>query len=265
MEIFLSKVIAITNQKGGVGKTTTCINLASSLCAMKRRVLLVDLDPQGNATTGSGISIQIENSINEILLNKIDVISEIVIETKIGYDLIPSDESLTVSSIQLLKEEKKQYRLRDKIKPIRFDYDFILFDCPPSLNILTINALIASDSVLIPVQCEYYSLEGLSGLLKTIRKLIKVANENLAIEGILRTMYDGRNKLTHEVSKELTKSFSDMLFNTVIPRNVRLAEAPSHGLPALLYDKHSQGAVAYLALAGEIIRRQKQSMKTSTN
>ncbi len=251
----MSKVIAITNQKGGVGKTTTCVNLAASLGATKRKVLLIDLDPQGNATMGSGIQKEeLTSSVNDILLNEADI-HDIIVTTKFGYDLLPSNAALTAAEVRLLQMGEREYYLRKVLAEIRSNYDFIFIDCPPSLNILTVNALVAADSVLIPMQCEYYALEGLAGLLGTIRKLMYAANSNLYIEGLLCTMYDGRNRLTLDVSAQLLKHFPDKVYNTVIPRNVRLAEAPSHGLPVLLYDKRSQGAAAYLALAAEIVRR----------
>jgi len=250
----VSKIIAITNQKGGVGKTTTCVNLAASLGATKRRVLLVDLDPQGNATMGSGMQKnQLNHSINDVLLNQVNI-NEVIIRTKVGFDIMPANASLTTAEVRLLHQEQREYYLRRVLTLVRSNYDFILIDCPPSLNILTVNALVAADSVLIPMQCEYYALEGLTGLLGTIKKLMQAANSNLYIEGLLRTMYDGRNRLTIDVSEQLLKHFPDKVYNTIIPRNVRLAEAPSHGLPVLLYDNRSQGAAAYLALAVEIVR-----------
>ena len=253
----MGKIIAVTNQKGGVGKTTTCVNLAASLGATGRKILLIDLDPQGNATTGSGIDMNsVTQSINDVLLESLEI-NTVIVPLELGYDLIPANGSLTAATVRLLREEQREYKLREKLGSLRSTYDFIIIDCPPSLNILTINALVAADSVIIPIQCEYYALEGLAGLLKTIRKLMQAANSNLEIEGILRTMYDGRNNLTIEVSDELIQNFADKVYHTVIPRNVRLAEAPSHGLPALMYDKKSQGATAYLALAGEIIRHNK--------
>lgn len=248
----MTKIIAITNQKGGVGKTTTTINLAASFHALKRRVLLIDFDPQGNATTGSGINKEkIALSISDVLINH-EPIDKIIIKTSAGYDLLPANSTLTSAELQLLKLEKREYFLRDALSTIQHNYDFIFIDCPPALNILTVNALVAANSVLIPMQCEYYSLEGLAALLKTIEQLQSTVNSQLQIEGLLRTMFDGRNRLTQEVSEQLLAHFPNKVYQTVIPRNVRLAEAPSHGLPALLYDNTSPGAIAYLTLAGEM-------------
>jgi len=247
-----TKIIAITNQKGGVGKTTTTVNLSASLGATKRKVLLIDFDPQGNATMGSGVHKEKVNySVADILLNHATV-SEVIHKTQVGYDLLPANSQLTAAEIQLLKLNEREYFLHNTLKPIYEHYDFIFIDCPPALNILTVNALVAAKSVIIPMQCEYYALEGLAALLSTIEQLKSTVNSELQIEGILRTMYDGRNRLTLEVSEQLMRHFPDKVYNTIIPRNVRLAEAPSHGLPALLYDNNSQGAIAYLALAGEI-------------
>lgn len=252
----MTKVIAVTNQKGGVGKTTTCVNLSASLAATKRRVLLIDLDPQGNATMGSGVDKEkVNKNINNVLLGEISAL-EVITETPANYDILPANADLTVAEVRLLKlEQRREYCLQYALGTVRSSYDFILIDCPPSLNMLTVNALVAADSVLIPMQCEYFALEGLTALMGTIERLRRSVNSKLQIEGLLRTMYDGRNKLTLEVSEQLVAHFGEKVYSTVIPRNVRLAEAPSHGMPVLLYDKQSQGAVAYLALAGEILRR----------
>jgi chromosome partitioning protein len=249
-----TKIIAITNQKGGVGKTTTTVNLSASLGATKRKVLLIDFDPQGNATMGSGVNKEKVNfSAADVLLNLVPV-SDAIHKTQVGYDLLPANSQLTSAEIQLLKLNEREYFLQRALAPICEHYDFIFIDCPPALNILTVNALVAAKSVIIPMQCEYYALEGIAALLGTINQLKESVNTELQIEGILRTMYDGRNRLTHDVSGQLIQHFPDKIYDTVIPRNVRLAEAPSHGLPALLYDKSSQGAIAYLALAGEICK-----------
>lgn len=251
----MAKVIAIANQKGGVGKTTTCINLAASLAATKRQVLLVDSDPQGNATMGSGINKTAQTySLNEALLGDVSIDKAIVKGEK--YDVLPSNGSLTVAEVRLLKMQQREQCLQKILSPLREYYDFILIDCPPSLNMLTVGALVAADRVIIPVQCEYYALEGLAALISTIEQLRRNNNSALQIEGLLRTMYDGRNRLSVDVSEQLLEHFGDKVYQTIIPRNVRLAEAPSHGLPILHYDARSQGAIAYLALAGEILRRQ---------
>lgn len=253
----MSQVYAITNQKGGVGKTTTTINLAASLAATKKTVLMVDLDPQGNATQGSGVDkMDVEYSVYDVLMG-LDDISDAIHRSPSGhFDVIPANADLTAAEVQLLDVDEKETRLREALAQLKERYDIILIDCPPSLNMLTVNALAACNGVIIPVQCEYYALEGLSSLLDTINQVKEHLNPTLEIEGILRTMYDPRSSLTVDVSSQLMEHFNDVVFRTCIPRNVRLAEAPSYGQPALAYDRQSKGAIAYLALAGEFIRRQ---------
>jgi chromosome partitioning protein len=254
----MSKIIAVANQKGGVGKTTTSINLAASFAAMKRNVMLIDLDPQGNATVGSGVyKDQIKYASHHVLCEEVDI-KEALIKTDAGVDLLATNQDLIVAEMQLLHAPNREQRLLNILKPILPEYDYILIDCPPSLSVLTVNALTAADSVLIPIQCEYFALEGLSALLKTVEQIRSTINPKLKIEGLLRTMYDGRNRLAIDVSAQLLAHFPDRVYRTVIPRNVRLAEAPSHGAPIISYDEKSQGAVAYLALAGEILRRSEQ-------
>ena len=260
----MGRILAVTNQKGGVGKTTTCVNLAASLVATKKKVLLIDLDPQGNATMGSGVDKNdVEYSIYDVLVSGKPIAEvSIPVETA-GYDIIPSNADVTAAEVELLELEGKEFRLRDALAIERAEYDFIIIDCPPSLNMLTVNALTAAHGVIIPMQCEYYALEGLSALLETIERIRQVSNPDLQVEGLLRTMYDGRNSLTNDVSAQLANHFPDKVYRTVIPRNVRLAEAPSFGLPALYYDKQSKGALAYLALAGEMLRRQDAQLKNA--
>ena len=250
----MAKILAITNQKGGVGKTTTSVNLAASLAAAKKRVLLVDLDPQGNATMGSAIDkSQLVITVYDVLLG-IKSVREASIYSEAGkYDILPANRELAGAEIELVDIENRETRLKDSLALVQDDYDFILIDCPPALNLLTLNGLCAAKSVMIPMQCEYYALEGLSDLVNTIRKVRLNLNTDLQIEGLLRTMYDPRNSLAQQVSEQLLQHFGDKVYRTVIPRNVRLAEAPSFGLPALYHDRESRGTKAYLALAGELL------------
>ncbi|MDT8398173.1 MAG: AAA family ATPase [Pseudomonadales bacterium] len=257
----MGRVLAIANQKGGVGKTTTTVNLAASLVLMKKKVMLVDLDPQGNATMGSGIEKNdLDHTVYDVLAQTRSLQDVILRTPQAGYDILPANGDLTAAEVELLKVEN---RLKEILAPVKAHYDYILIDCPPSLNMLTVNALAAADGVLIPMQCEYYALEGLSALSQTIHAISESINPDLVIEGILRTMFDARNKLTEDVSAQLHEYFADKVYRTVIPRNVRLAEAPSFGLPIIVYDKASRGALAYIALAGEILRKSGNEQTTT--
>ena len=249
------KILSIVNQKGGVGKTTTSINLSACLHKMKRRVLLIDLDPQSNATRGSGINpASIDVSVNDVLLDRADIASTIISSQSDGYDILPSTPSLTESEVSLLKNDDREFHLRNVLTSIKNSYDYILMDCPPSLNILTVNSLVSATGVLIPVQCEFYALQGLSELVNTINQIQSKSNNDLKIEGILRTMFDSRNNLSSDVSDQLKQYFPNELYKTKIPRNIRVAEAPSFGQSILEYDGLSKGSLSYLSLAGEIIK-----------
>ena len=260
----MTRIIAVTNQKGGVGKTTTCVNLAASLAATRRRVLLIDLDPQGNATMGSGVDKhEVELSGYQLLLEDVPIEQIIVAADSAGYHLVPGNSDLTAAEVQLMHTDSRERRLGQRLQPVTGSYDYILIDCPPSLNMLTVNALAAASAVFIPIQCEYYALEGLSALLETVEQIREAVNPDLEVEGLLRTMFDARNNLANEVSEQLLQHFGDKVYRTIIPRNVRLAEAPSHGAPILKYDSASRGAIAYLALAAEMVRRQKEAAENS--
>lgn len=256
----MGNVFAVTNQKGGVGKTTTTVNLAASLAESGKRVLMIDLDPQGNATTGCGIDKEdLPGSSYEVIMDEAKAAEAIQRPEALNFDVMPSNTDLTAAEVELLDSKLREHRLRLALEGVRENYDYILIDCPPSLSMLTVNALVASKGVLIPIQCEYYALEGLSSLLRTIERVKQRANPTLEITGLLRTMFDARNNLANQVSKQLISYFQKKVFHAIIPRNVRLAEAPSHGLPVLSYDRSSRGSIAYMALASELMRRDRQA------
>ena len=249
------KILSVVNQKGGVGKTTTSINLSACLYKMKRRVLLVDLDPQSNATRGSGIDASmIQNSINDVLLDRVHIENAIIKSQFDGYDILPATPSLTESEVVLVTRDEREFILKNKLTSILTRYDYVIMDCPPSLNILTVNSLVSATGVLIPVQCEFYALQGLSELINTINQIQNTSNQKLKIEGILRTMFDSRNNLSNDVSDQLKEHFPSELYKTKIPRNIRVAEAPSYGKSILEYDGLSKGSLSYYSLSGEIIK-----------
>ncbi len=260
----MTRILAVTNQKGGVGKTTTTVNLAASLAATRRKVLLVDLDPQGNATMGSGVDKnQVELSGYDALMGEGPLRDAVLFAEAAGYYLLPGNADLTAAEVELMHVPDRQARLKHQLASISGEFDYVLIDCPPSLNLLTLNALTAADAVFIPIQCEYYALEGVSALMQTVEQIRGAINPHLEIEGLLRTMHDARNNLASQVSEQLIKHFGDRVYRTIIPRNIRLAEAPSYGMPIIKYDRTSRGAIAYLALAGELLRREEEAIQAA--
>ena len=260
----MAKILAVTNQKGGVGKTTTAVNLSACLASLGQRVLMIDLDPQGNATTGCGVvKREALPTVYQILIGR-STLGEARIRTEFGFDILPANRELAGAEVELIEMGGREYRLRDALAPVLGEYDFILMDCPPALNMLTVNGLVAAQAVMIPMQCEYYALEGLTDLVATLKKVRANLNSCLEIEGLLRTLFDQRSTLTQQVSEELVAHFGDKVYRTIIPRNVRLAEAPSYGKPVLAFDRMSRGAQAYLALAGEILERREAGLRPAS-
>ena len=249
----MAQIIAVANQKGGVGKTTSAVNLTAALSLMGKSVLLADCDPQGNASSGMGVSKSRRPNSYDMLINRVPA-ADCVVSTEYG-DVIPASKELAAASVELIQADRREYVLKDALAPLFSEYDYILIDCPPSLELLTVNALTAADSVLIPMQCEYYALEGIADLMTSIRMCSRRLNRRLSIEGIVLTMYDARANLTQQVANELRRHLADKVYSTVIPRSVRLSEAPSHGIPGVVYDRVNKGSKAYMALAAEFLAR----------